>query len=438
MQYYSEHKGSRPEQRGGSRNTEQKLAVRKSICNHISKFTCKASHYGRKSAPGKKYLSSDLSIRKMHDLYLKECLFNVSYNLYLSVFHGDFNLGFGRPATDVCATCVSYKRKLKDVNSTKEERLVQAATYLLHRRKARAFYDKMNDVQDSCTLCFDIMENLVLPKTTICESYYSRQLYIHVLCIVRHAGKDANGKGNQNKEDVHFYVWGEHEAGKGSNMIASALEDSFKNVFGTLLDAKDTLRLFSDSCFGQNKNVNVLSMLFRYNKLMSNLDISYTFPIRGHSFLPADRIFGGVEQEIKKRDTILLPEEYHDILRNHGIVHVYNTDWRSYDFKSAATSHIKAVRSFKISDAKVLALVGDKLLFKSSYNAGGCVHSILKKGKKWSNLQPDVIGIQSQVTTAKKKDVMKLLELISAPNDIVDFYNSIEIKLGQNEEDDLQ
>ena len=60
-------------------------------------------------------------------------------------------------------------------------------------------------------------------------------------------------------------------------------------------------------------------------------------------------------------------------------MHVYNTDWRSYDFKSAATSHIKAVRSFKISDAKVLALEGDKLLFKSSYNAGGCVHSILKK-----------------------------------------------------------
>ena len=75
-----------------------------------------------------------------------------------------------------------------------------------------------------------------------------------------------------------FMYGGEHEAGKGSNMIASALEDSFKNVFGTLLDAKDTLRLFSDSCFGQNKNVNVLSMLFRYNKLMSKFRYILYFP----------------------------------------------------------------------------------------------------------------------------------------------------------------
>ena len=59
-------------------------------------------------------------------------------------------------------------------------------------------------------------------------------------------------------------------------------------------------------------------MLFRCSKGMSALDISYTFPVRGHSFLPADRIFGRVEREIKTVDTISLPEEYHDILRKHG------------------------------------------------------------------------------------------------------------------------
>ena len=51
---------------------------------------------------------------------------------------------------------------------------------------------------------------------------------------------------------------------------------------------------------------------------MFALDISYIFPVRGHSFLPADHIFGRVERERKKADTLLLPEEYHDILGKPG------------------------------------------------------------------------------------------------------------------------
>ena len=103
------------------------------------------------------------------------------YHLYFAVFHCDFNLGFGRATTDICATCVSFKRKLKDLKIKQQQQLD-----MIHRRKAQAFYDKLNDVQDSMTMCFDIMENLVLPKTPICESYYSCQLYLHVLCIVWH------------------------------------------------------------------------------------------------------------------------------------------------------------------------------------------------------------------------------------------------------------
>ena len=93
-------------------------------------------------------------------LYFQEDKFNVSYQLYFAVFHCDFNLGFGRAATDICATCVSFKHKLK----IKQQQQLD----MIHRRKAQAFYDKLDDVQDSITICFDIMENLVLPKTLIC------------------------------------------------------------------------------------------------------------------------------------------------------------------------------------------------------------------------------------------------------------------------------
>ena len=68
---------------------------------------------------------------------------------------------------------------------------------------------------------------------------------------------------------------------------------------------------------------------------MSELDIIYTFPVRGHSFLPAGRI---LEREIKNVDTILLPEEYHDILRKHVNLHVYREDWQSFVFKAATAA----------------------------------------------------------------------------------------------------
>lgn len=53
------------------------------------------------------------------------------------------------------------------------------------------------------TVCFDIMENLVLPKTAIDQAYYSRQLYLYVFAVVHH-GQD----NSQFKNDV-FFMFGE-------------------------------------------------------------------------------------------------------------------------------------------------------------------------------------------------------------------------------------
>ena len=130
----------------------------------------------------------------------------------------------------------------------------------------------------------------------------------------------------------------------------------------------------------------------------------------------------------------MLPEEYHDILRKHGNLHVYGEDWQSFDFKAATAALCKAQRSFKISEEKVISLDGNNILFKQSYNGVGCVHSLLKKGKKWLNLQPDLLPTQNKVTKAKK-DVIKLLELISAPPNIFDFYSAILLKGGYEDDD---
>ena len=357
------------------------------LLHHVKTFMCRVSHYARRGAPGRKYLPVDLNVNKMHQLFMEQNDAQISYAFYYGVFVYDFNLGFGHPAKDVCSECVKFKLQLKDPELSDEEKRTVTAMYILHRRRGRKFYDLMNAVEDTFTVCFDIMANLALPKTPIGQAYYSRQLYLYVFGIVRH-----RGRGNtQGKEDIHLFVWLEHQNRKDSNMVASALQHYLGNVVRNELSQHQVLRLFSDSCYWQNKNINVLSMLFALRKQkFKDLTIDYHFPIRGHSFLPADRAFGRIEQDIKKEDTILLPTEYLKILQKHGNVHVYGTDWVCLDFKSAAASHCKSSRQFKISEARMLQVAGDKDGFKRIYEGEFCYHSVLKKGKKWGTFRPAV------------------------------------------------
>ena len=215
----------------------------------------------------------------MHALFAEQNHMQVSYSLYWSVFSYDFNLGFGHPAKDVCSMCVKYKLKLRDTTITDVEKRDMVVQYMLHRHKARYFYDSLNATADSLTICFDMMENMVLPKTPVGQSYYSRQLYLYLFAVVVHWGKDVHQDKDQ---DIHLYVWGEQQNRKDSNMIASALSHALRFPLRRFVSQTQLLRLFSDSCYGQNKNINMISMLFSLRRrLYPNLKIEFTFPVRG-------------------------------------------------------------------------------------------------------------------------------------------------------------
>ena len=436
--YYAQKTTVRPERRGGARKVEENEEKKRHIQAHIQTFKCRASHYGRRGAPGRKYLPCDMNVKKMHELFKSQSHADVSYSLYYSVFRTKFNLGFGHPLTDACADCMNYRISTKDPNLTEEEKRTKAASFILHRRRARAFYDLLGNIEeDTITVCFDMMQNLVLPKTPIGQAYYSRQLYLYVFGVVVHHGKDSH----QTKDDIHLYTWMEQQNKKDSNLIASALDHFFRCVVNGQVQKSNTLRLFSDSCFGQNKNMNVLAMLFALRKTVySNLRIVFTFPIRGHSFLPADRVFGRIEQAVRKKDTILHPKEYVEILQNYGNVYRYGRDWKAFDYKKATLELVKGQRSFKISEARQLEINGDKLGFKPVYNGTFCRHSVLKRGKRWSDFKLNELADQSTVTMAKKKDVQNLLEAIGVSDEVATFYeealNSIEGTERNDSDDD--
>lgn len=431
--YYVSHHEARPERRGGCRNNERKLEVREAIKAHVSRFMCRASHYGRKDQAGRKYLPSDLSVAKMYKLFLEQNHQQVSYALYYSVFKYDFNLGFGHPATDICSTCVSLKSKIRNLDQTQWDKAQHAAEYLMHRRRARAFYDLLNQQENSVTVCFDIMENLVLPKSPIGQTYYSRQLYLYVMGIVWHHGKGSR----QSEEEVSLYVWCEWENRKDSNMVASAVHDFVTRRMAEPLTRHPNLRLFSDACPGQNRNSTMIGMLFSLSREL-NVEISHHFPVRGHSFLPADRVFGRIDQALKKYDTILRPEEYHTLLAQHGELKVYGRDWEAKDYKSAVSGIIKQTKDFKVTEAKVLHISpkSDKIGFKATYTGEACQHPLLKKGKKWSNLKPQHLAHMTTVSEPKKKDVLSLLNSLAVDGPTSEFYANVLASTSQADEED--
>lgn len=122
-------------------------------------------------APGHKYLPSDLNVHKMHELFEPQNHAQTSYSIYYSVFSKDLNLGIGHPATDACSDCAKFMIRITDPNLTGTEKRTESASFILHHRRACMFYDLLGRVEDHVTLCFDMMQNMVLPKTPTGQAY---------------------------------------------------------------------------------------------------------------------------------------------------------------------------------------------------------------------------------------------------------------------------
>ena len=66
----------------------------------------------------------------------------------------------------------------------KKEKSNIVANLGTHRLRAKTFHKLMRENPlNSTTLCFDMQQIQALPKLSINEAYYSRQINYHTLCI---------------------------------------------------------------------------------------------------------------------------------------------------------------------------------------------------------------------------------------------------------------
>lgn len=232
----------------------------------------------------------------------------LTYDFFCRHFITKYNYSFGRPRSDTCQTCdrlnnLIAAEKQEDVKKT----LLQEKE--VHERKAKYFYTNLKETmelakKDSETevLVFDYQQNMPLPHLTSGDVFFKRQLWEYNFCIY------ASSKGKS-----YFFMYDETVAKKGQNDVVSMLHYFIENF---VPETVKTLYIFSDNCSSQNKNHTMVHYLYVRAHTGRFKNIIQRYPEPGHSFLPCDRSFGLIEKEKRKRERIVLPAEWVQLVKN--------------------------------------------------------------------------------------------------------------------------
>ena len=273
---------------------------------HIRSFPTYQSHYSRRDNINRVYLGQELTISKMHRLYMEiadqKNWPRVSVEVYRRIFCENFNMGFRLPQTDTCKVCDKFNIDIQSA-SNEADRSNLERQFSDHKQKASSAFQLLHHNAQRAkenpeavhVICFDLQQALPTPKLSSSPAFYKRKLWTYNFCV-----HDAVS------ETASMFVWCETTAGRGSNDIASCILQYLKNV---TVSAK-TMIVFSDNCSGQNKNFNILS-LWQYLVADGSFEeIIHIFPVSGHTMMPCDRDFGDIERKLRKTKCVYTTSEY--------------------------------------------------------------------------------------------------------------------------------
>lgn len=86
--------------------------VKNAVIKHIKSFKGRQSYYSM-SKSSKVYLSEELNIIKMYQIFLEKAEGRASYETYPQMFSTHFNILFGYLKSDTCSSCDEFLAKIK-------------------------------------------------------------------------------------------------------------------------------------------------------------------------------------------------------------------------------------------------------------------------------------------------------------------------------------
>lgn len=388
------------------------------VKQHIDSFPKYTSHYSRHKNPQTKYLSADLNIRKMYELYLEFCNDNniqnpVKESFYRNVFNTSYNLSFKRPHTDTCTTCDSLHNQIthsQDPQVVKSSQ-VKKEFHLRQAEKARTAKNSAKQLaKDNPTkiraVCFDLEKTLPTPMLTCSSVYYLRQLWTYNF-----------GVHDLSNDQAMMFMWHEGEASRGSQEIGSCLVKYVQQ----LPPSVEHLIAFSDNAGGQNKNKNIIKFWMFLVASSSLQTVDHKFLISGHSFMECDQDFGIIEKCKKHLQYVFVPADWENVVaRASRKFHVARM--KRDDFVSVEPMNEVVKNNFTgIRDIQWLRFKKEcpyTVFYKKTLNEEMEFESVdlkkPKKGRPTSTIQLGTPLYESTpgIATTKYRDLQQLLQFL--------------------------
>uniref|UniRef100_A0A6P7FQ29 Uncharacterized protein LOC114331484 n=1 Tax=Diabrotica virgifera virgifera TaxID=50390 RepID=A0A6P7FQ29_DIAVI len=396
----------------------------------IDKFPRYRSHYCRNDTTAN-FLASHLNLQTVYNLYKAKHPDGVSMSRFRKCFMEDFNLKFKKPHKDTCVLCDSYKAKVASASGNVLTEIEN--DHKNHLQHAYGLRDQMKiDLQLSKddatleTLTFDLEKTHNLPELPTNIIYYKRQLNLYNLGI--HSG--STGKG-------YFFVWLEHEGGRGTQEVGSCLK---KFIADHLKPTATHLILWSDSCGGQNRSIKMTLMLQHILQTHPRLvKITLKFLQPGHTYLPNDSEFGDVECALKTHNRLYTDLDYMNVMKNCRrknkfiVTRLETKDFLSIEnIINQITNRKSDINKLKVSWLNTFAITLQKekpteLTMKTKFYEEPQIVDITKrvKGRKvkpdFDTELPLLWPNGKELSLAKVKDLKEMMKLI--PSDSKPFYN---------------
>lgn len=397
-------------------------AATRSVVRFLKEFPKVPSHYCRKRS-NRLYLAPDLNIATLHDLYKKRELPPVSQAVFRRIFREqEPPLAIFKPKKDQCTLCNEAER-LKPNITEKHKEHIERKTVIASMKEADALSAKGNP--KILYGSFDLQAVLTLPFAGDCQIYYTRKLSVFNFCIF-----DSYGQGS-------CFLWDETNGKKGSAEIGSCLLWYIENLHPEI----EHVVLYSDTCGGQNRNQNVVAaLLFAINRPSESKlqTIDLKFLESGHSYMEADSIHAAIEKS-KKHKQIYTTNQYATIIQMSRKKSPYKvrqlkfTDF--YDLEQLSAVLIQ--NRNELAKNKKLQWLNVKW-FRFERNFKPVVgfkydprddFQYLEVNKNC--IQWDQISLHTkynerlEISTAKKKDLLRLLKKGVIPNDYLTFYKDL-------------
>jgi len=238
-------------------------------------------------------------------------------------------------------------------------------------------------------------------------------------------------------------MWHEGVAGRGSDEIASCMLDYIES----LPAHSEHVYMFSDTCGGQNRNIQMYAALLRACQTLPNIQsITQYMMESGHSQMECDSVHSTIERACRKID-IYTPQEYYTVVRSARLAQPYTVKVRNVcDFrniKGLVSTCVKNRSTFSDSSTanwmktKVLSYKKDEPgVIEMAYDYDGPMNILNVTQGRGCGRRQTVINIAAAdlgplrtkppaISKAKYNDLISLCDSLAIAREHHHFYQSL-------------